>query len=275
MKRIRIIIILLVLLMLNGCGNEANVPFSGSNAPPDTAAMAQEKDPGSVTDVSSQIVIRESAEQTDSKEPEMKPSEIDVILDSKQPEDESAGSSVISSQPANDQSEEDVSESYVPEEDPPESLPSEEKSETEQAIESESEPEPESEPMSEPETEDESEQTSDPSTEEAEQETDSEPENETEAESEQEPITEPESAFDIEYWISYARDTATGLGLEFDSSAVDCWDNPITANPDCIYLERDITARLSRYAGDEDITAVWIWYENIGTNKYLIYIGYA
>lgn len=271
MKRIRIIIMLLVLLMLNGCGNEANVPFSESKAPPDTAAMAQEKDPGSVTDVSSQIVIRESAEQTDSKEPETNPGEIDVILDSKRPEDESAESSVISSQPVNDRSEEDVSESYVPEEDPPESRPNEEKAETEQAI--ESEPELESEPMSEPETEDESEQTSDPSMEEAEEKTDSEPETETEAESEQEPITEP--AFDIEYWISYARDTAAGLGLEFDSSAVDCWDNPITANPDCIYLERDITARLSRYAGDEDITAVWIWYENIGTNKYLIYIGYA
>ena len=271
MKRIRIIIMLLVLLMLNGCGNEANVPFSESKAPPDTAAMAQEKDPGSVTDVSSQIVIRESAEQTDSKEPETNPGEIDVILDSKRPEDESAESSVISSQPVNDRSEEDVSECYVPEEDPPESRPNEEKAETEQAI--ESEPELESEPMSEPETEDESEQTSDPSMEEAEEKTDSEPETETEAESEQEPITEP--AFDIEYWISYARDTAAGLGLEFDSSAVDCWDNPITANPDCIYLERDITARLSRYAGDEDITAVWIWYENIGTNKYLIYIGYA
>ncbi len=273
MKRIRIIIMLLVLLMLNGCGNEANDPFSESKAPPDIAAMEQEKDPGSVTDVSSQIVIRESAEVTDSKEPETNPGEIDVILDSKQPEDESAGSSVITSQQVSDQSEEDVSESYVPEEDPPESRPSEEKSETEQAI--ESEPEPESEPMSEPETEDESEQTLDPSTEEAEEETDSEPENETETESEQEPITEPEPAFDIEYWISYTRDTATGLGLEFDSSAVDCWDNPITANPDCIYLERDITARLSRYAGDEDITTVWIWYENIGTNKYLIYIGYA
>lgn len=273
MKRMRIIIMLLVLLMLNGCGNEANVPFSESKAPPDIAAMAQEKEPVSVTDVSSQIVIRESIEQTDSKEPKTNPGEIDVILDSKQPEDESAGSSVISSQQVSDQSEEDVSESYVPEEDPPESRPSEEKSETEQVI--ESEPEPESEPMSEPETEDESEQTSDPSTEEAEEETDSEPETETETESEQEPITEPEPAFDIEYWISYARDMAAGLGLEFDSTAVDCWDNPITANPDCIYLERDITARLSRYAGDEDITAVWIWYENIGTNRYLIYIGYA
>ena len=86
---------------------------------------------------------------------------------------------------------------------------------------------------------------------------------------------EPEPDFDIGYWISYAKGTAVEKGLALDSSAVDCWDNPITANPDCIYLERDINARLSRYAGDEDITAVWIWYESIGTNKYLIYIGYA
>lgn len=273
MKRIRIIIMLLVLLMLSGCGNEPNIPFSDSKAPQNTAAASEGKDSGTITDVSSQIVIRESAEQTDSTEPETKPSEIGVILESEQLEDESARSSVISSQQVSVQSEEEVSEVYVSEEDPPESRPNEEKSETEQAI--ESEPEPESEPMSEPETDDESEQTSDPPPEEPEEETDSDPETETEAESEQEPITEPEPAFDIEYWISYARDTATGLGLEFDSSAVDCWDNPITANPDCIYLERDIIARLSRYAGDEDITAVWIWYENIGTNKYLIYIGYA
>lgn len=86
---------------------------------------------------------------------------------------------------------------------------------------------------------------------------------------------EPEPDFDIGYWISYAKGAAAEKGLVLDSSAVDCWDNPITANPDCIYLERDINARLSRYAGDEDITAVWIWYESIGTNKYLIYIGYA
>jgi len=86
---------------------------------------------------------------------------------------------------------------------------------------------------------------------------------------------EPEPDFDIGYWISYAKGTAAEKGLALDSSAVDCWDNPITANPDCVYLERDIDARLSRYAGDKDITAVWIWYESIGTNKYLIYIGYA
>lgn len=56
---------------------------------------------------------------------------------------------------------------------------------------------------------------------------------------------------------------------------MDCWDNPISANPNCIYLERDITARLNRYAGDGDITDVWVWYECMEENRYLIYIGYA
>ena len=86
---------------------------------------------------------------------------------------------------------------------------------------------------------------------------------------------ETKASFDINYWISFAKDAAGSKGLTLDSSAVDCWDNPITANPDCIYLERDINSRLNRYAGDEDITDVWIWYECVGENSYLIYIGYA
>lgn len=92
---------------------------------------------------------------------------------------------------------------------------------------------------------------------------------------EPEPTPEPEPAFDIEHWISYAKSTAVSLGLTLDSSATDCWDNPITAKPTCIYLERDISSRLNRYAKDEAITAVWIWYECVGTSSYLIYIGYA
>ncbi len=90
-----------------------------------------------------------------------------------------------------------------------------------------------------------------------------------------EPEPEPEPSFDINYWISYAQGVAVSKGLTLESSAVDCWDNPITANPDCIYLERDINSRMSRYAKDEDITDVWIWYECVGTNSYLIYVGYA
>lgn len=92
---------------------------------------------------------------------------------------------------------------------------------------------------------------------------------------EPEPTPKTEPVFDIEHWISYAKSTAVSLGLTLDSSATDCWDNPITAKPTCIYLERDISSRLNRYAKDEEITAVWFWYECIGTGSYLIYIGYA
>ena len=92
---------------------------------------------------------------------------------------------------------------------------------------------------------------------------------------EPEPTSEPEPTFDIDCWISYAKSTAVSLELTLDSSATDCWDNPITAKPTCIYLERDIRSRLNRYAKDGEITAVWIWYECVGTSSYLIYIGYA
>ena len=92
---------------------------------------------------------------------------------------------------------------------------------------------------------------------------------------EPEPTPETEPVFDIEHWISYAKSTAVSLGLTLDSSATDCWDNPISAEQGCIYLERDINSRLKRYAEDKSITDVWIWYECVGTDKYLIYIGYA
>ena len=85
----------------------------------------------------------------------------------------------------------------------------------------------------------------------------------------------PQSEFDIQYWISFAKEYAVSVGLTLDSTAVDCWDNPISANGQCIYLERDIKSRLNRYAKDEDITDVWIWTEPVGNDSYDIYIGYA
>ena len=93
-----------------------------------------------------------------------------------------------------------------------------------------------------------------------------------------EPTPEPaieEPSFDIGYWIGYAQSYAQGLGLRLESSAVDCWDNPIGAGPHSTFLERDISSRLNRYANDPDITDVWIWYESIDGNNYNIYIGYA
>ena len=89
-------------------------------------------------------------------------------------------------------------------------------------------------------------------------------------------VTEPPKAeFDVNYWISFARSYALQIGLEIDETAVDCWDNPTTANADCIYLERDLTHRLDRYNRDDDITAVNIWAESLGNGNYLIYIAYA
>ena len=91
-----------------------------------------------------------------------------------------------------------------------------------------------------------------------------------------ESVTEPPKAeFDVNYWISFARSYALEIGLEIDPTAVDCWDNPTTANADCIYLERDLTHRLDRYNRDDDITAVNIWAESLGNGNYLIYIAYA
>lgn len=95
---------------------------------------------------------------------------------------------------------------------------------------------------------------------------------EPESPAEEEP-TEP--AFDIQTWIDYAKAYAESIGLRLESSAVDCWDSPISAGTHCSYLERDIQSRLNRYARDEDITDVWIWAEARSDGKYDLYIGYA
>ena len=47
-----------------------------------------------------------------------------------------------------------------------------------------------------------------------------EPPKETEV---QEPET-PKETFDVDYWIAYAKQYATSIGLELDVTAVDCWD---------------------------------------------------
>ena len=100
---------------------------------------------------------------------------------------------------------------------------------------------------------------------------------ETEAVIPSQPVTQsqPEPEFEIDYWIDYAKSYARSLGLNLSADAVDCWDNPITAGAHCVYLERDIRNRLSRYSKDEDITDVWIWAVDLGNGIYDLYIGYA
>ena len=107
--------------------------------------------------------------------------------------------------------------------------------------------------------------------------TESEPETSeaTEVTEETQEVTEPTEPFDIGVWVSFAQSYAQSIGLNLDSAAVDCWDNPITAGAHCIYLERDICSRLDRYNRDDDITDVWIWAVEIGNGCYDLYIGYA
>ena len=74
---------------------------------------------------------------------------------------------------------------------------------------------------------------------------------------------------------SKIRQAVANVCHKVSDRAVECWDNPTTANADCIYLERDLTHRLDRYNRDDDITAVNIWAESLGNGNYLIYIAYA
>lgn len=89
------------------------------------------------------------------------------------------------------------------------------------------------------------------------------------------PTPTPVPQFDINYWTGFAQDYAQSIGLVLESSAVDCWDNPIPAGHHCKNIEQNITDRLSRYKNLEGFTDVWIWSVETGANTYDIYIGYA
>lgn len=95
----------------------------------------------------------------------------------------------------------------------------------------------------------------------------------TETEPPTEAPTEP--PFDIDAWVSFAREYAVSLGLVLDSAATSCWDNPILASAQSRYLERDLKGVLEDYASAPDITQVWIWPELRPDGRYDIYIGYA
>ena len=90
-----------------------------------------------------------------------------------------------------------------------------------------------------------------------------------------EPTPTPVPQFDINYWTGFAQNYAQSIGLVLESSAVDCWDNPIPAGHHCKNIEHNITDRLNRYKNLEGFTDVWIWSVETGANTYDIYIGYA
>lgn len=86
---------------------------------------------------------------------------------------------------------------------------------------------------------------------------------------------EQKQSFDVNPYVSYARSYAQSIGLELDSTATDCWDNPITANAKRTGIKDDIQSRLNRYKNVEGFTAVWVWVEKVSDTEYEIYIGYC
>ena len=69
----------------------------------------------------------------------------------------------------------------------------------------------------------------------------------------------------MDYWLSYAKDYAVGIGLRLDENATDSWDTPIrcsskTEDVLAAYIRDDLTY----YKNEEGCTAVWIWAEQVG-----------
>lgn len=89
------------------------------------------------------------------------------------------------------------------------------------------------------------------------------------------PTEEVKPSFDVNSYVNYAKSYAQSIGLELDSTATDCWDNPITANAKCTGIKDDILSRLNRYKNVEGFTAVWVWAEKVSDTEYEIYIGYC
>ena len=91
---------------------------------------------------------------------------------------------------------------------------------------------------------------------------------------EPQPAEPPAPSFDVSAYVAYAKSYGQGIGLTLDSSAVSCWDDPITANVSCAYLERDIHDRLDWYLAS-GYSGFTVWSEDVGGGSCLIYIGYA
>ena len=97
----------------------------------------------------------------------------------------------------------------------------------------------------------------------------------TEKPAESKPTEPPKQVFDVSPYVRYAKEYAVSIGLSLDSTATDCWDNPISANPNRSGIKSDIQSRLDRYKNSDGFTAVWIWAEKISDTEYEIYIGYC
>ena len=80
---------------------------------------------------------------------------------------------------------------------------------------------------------------------------------------------------DINYYIKYTKSYAKQIGLGYNATATDCWDNPIAVTgKNKKAVERDIKARLDRYKNVEGFEGICVWAKTDGGDKYQLFIGY-
>ena len=87
--------------------------------------------------------------------------------------------------------------------------------------------------------------------------------------------TTTQASVDITSFVSFAKNYGKSIGLHYDSSVTECWDNPITVtSTNGESAKRDIKSRLNRYKNVEDFTDFSVWYEKRSDGKYDLYIAY-
>lgn len=88
--------------------------------------------------------------------------------------------------------------------------------------------------------------------------------------------TENKKVIDIVYYETYAKSYAKQIGLSYDSSATDCWDNPIIVSvTNGSYVKRDIRGYLNSYKNVEGFESICVWSKKRTDGKYDLYIGYS
>ena len=79
----------------------------------------------------------------------------------------------------------------------------------------------------------------------------------------------------IKHFIKYTKSYGKEIGLGYDSTATESWDNPITVTlKNKKSAERDIKSRLDRYKNTEGFEGICVWAHTDGGDKWLLYIGY-
>lgn len=87
--------------------------------------------------------------------------------------------------------------------------------------------------------------------------------------------TATKKSVDAQSVVNYAISYGKSIGLSYDSSVSECWDNPIKIRGDGSTVKRDVKSRLNRYKNVEGFEYFSVWSEKHSDGDYDLYIAYA